>query len=67
MNLRIFYLLSETMVIVVYLMLKKGGIIVNSEVREIMRIYSEKLDITMLKSIQKQIIKIIPKLKIKAV
>jgi hypothetical protein len=39
---------------------EKGGIILNSEVHEIMRVFSEKLDITLLKSIQSQIHKYIP-------
>lgn len=38
----------------------KGGVIINSEVHEIMRIYSEKLDISLLKYIQLQINKFIP-------
>ncbi|QGY42468.1 hypothetical protein GM418_02000 [Maribellus comscasis] len=36
----------------------KGGIIINSEVKEIMRIYSEQLDTTLLKCIQNQVNKI---------
>lgn len=37
----------------------KGGIIINSGVKEIMRVYSEQLDLTLLKCIQNQILKIL--------
>lgn len=45
---------------------EKGGIILNSEVKEIMRVFSEKLDIPLLKNIQAQINKYIPLIKKKS-
>ena len=37
----------------------KGGIIIHSEVKEIMRVYSDQLDLTLLKCIQEQVHKIL--------